>query len=77
MEGEIMKNRYNYPPGLFGIGFIAAGYSARPVDVQTKETRPVFDGRGEITTESQSEPKKQKVQAWQRKRSGSGTRRRQ
>lgn len=55
-----MKNRYNYPPGLFGIGFIAAGYSARPVDVQRKETRPGFGVRGEITTESQSEPRKSK-----------------
>jgi hypothetical protein len=63
-----MKNRYDYPPGLFGIGFIAAGYTARPVDVQPKETRPVFDGQGQITIESQSEPRKSKKLRRQRKR---------
>lgn len=69
MEVTIMKNRYNYPPGLFGIGFIAAGFSARPIDVQPEETRARCNGPGQTIAKSHSDqPKAKKIQAWQRKR---------
>ena len=73
-----MKNRYDYPPGLFGIGFVAAAYSATPIDVQPKETQPVFDGRGQMIAETQSEPRKsKKFRRGRLSRSGSGTIQRQ
>jgi hypothetical protein len=49
-----MNDRYWYSPDLVGLGFIAAGCTAKPAYVESKNTLLVYDGASEIAAEEQS-----------------------
>jgi hypothetical protein len=68
-----MKNRYEYLPGLFGLGFIAAGCTVKSTYMRSKNTLLVCDGASEITTEAQPERIKRKRSRSECKRKGSSS----
>jgi hypothetical protein len=70
----IMKNKYEYPPGLFGLGFIAAGSTAKPPCVQPKNAQLASDEASQIRTEAPSEPISNKRFRPKCKRKGSSSR---